>query len=288
MAGYVKLQRSIWQDPEFVQLPPGAQRLYLLLISQPDITHVGILPLMPARWSRFCADSTPADVRTDLSTLVAARFVLVDESTEEVWVRSYLVHDEAYNLTNGKKSLARAHAQVLSAALRNAIARVLVTVDVTVDSTLEVSQQPAASSHSQQPFPAATGDEFPDIADPVVAGALLLLLNWKCSTARNPGGLRRKLLAELPAEHGESLAAYLAAHPDATAEELAAHVLKVPGTSVPQSEPRRDWYADPTCATCAGDGMANTAPEGTPATYGPCDCRRTEPYMATIHELRPA
>ncbi len=49
MAGYVKLYRSVWQDPDFVALPPAAQRLYFLLISQPDLTHVGVLPLMPAR-----------------------------------------------------------------------------------------------------------------------------------------------------------------------------------------------------------------------------------------------
>jgi len=76
------------------------------------------------------------------------------------------------------------------------------------------------------------------------------------------------------AERGTDLRAYLNMRPAATAEELACHVLGVP-TGTPQS-PRKDaWTADPDCAVCGGDGLANTADPGEPAIYGPCPCRQS-------------
>ena len=43
MAGYVKLFRSIWNDPDFRALTRGQQQLYMLLISQQDLSNVGVL-----------------------------------------------------------------------------------------------------------------------------------------------------------------------------------------------------------------------------------------------------
>lgn len=132
-------------------------------------------------------------------------------------------------------------------------------------------------------------DSDPEPVTPAAA-ALKMYVDHRMVTdtgIRNPTAYRATLTSNAREDHRAPLRSYLDRRPNATAEELAAHVFAIPGISVPQSEPRRDWYADPTCPTCEGDGMANTAPEGTPATYGPCDCRRTEPYMATIHELHP-
>lgn len=75
-------------------------------------------------------------------------------------------------------------------------------------------------------------------------------------------------------ERGAELRAYVARHPQATAQELAAHVLRVPGISVRQSEAPPAWQADPACPHCDGSGLVNTGPEGGPATYDACDCRR--------------
>lgn len=49
-----------------------------------------------------------------------------------------------------------------------------------------------------------------------------------------------------------------------------------------QPAPEREaWYADPHCEACYGDGVKSVEDN----TYGPCDCRRAEPYMATVHHL---
>jgi len=122
------------------------------------------------------------------------------------------------------------------------------------------------------------------------AAALMIFLDHKVATVQpsNESGYRATVGAALKDEHRDALGAYLTRRPHATAVELAAHVLGVPGISVAQSEPKRDWYADPACEHGDGDGIANTAPEGAPAVYGPCDCRRTEPYLeplATVHAI---
>ena len=40
---------SIWKDGDFLSLPPSAQRLYMFLLSQPELTYCGTMPLRPAR-----------------------------------------------------------------------------------------------------------------------------------------------------------------------------------------------------------------------------------------------
>lgn len=44
------------------------------------------------------------------------------------------------------------------------------------------------------------------------------------------------------------------------------------------------WYEDPHCQVCDGTGVARDEDD----RFGPCECRRSEPYMATVHQLRGA
>lgn len=81
---------SIWSDPAFIELPPGPQRLYLFLFSQPDISIAGVLPLRERYWASRSAGYALAVQRRDLAVLCDRRFVVTDESTEEAMVRSYV------------------------------------------------------------------------------------------------------------------------------------------------------------------------------------------------------
>ncbi|MEM9610946.1 MAG: hypothetical protein AAGA99_26290 [Actinomycetota bacterium] len=89
---YAQLQTTIWADPDFAALPAGAQLLYLKLLSEPQLSHAGVCGLTERRWARSTADHDRADVEVALSALEAARFVVVDEDTEEVLVRSLVRH----------------------------------------------------------------------------------------------------------------------------------------------------------------------------------------------------
>lgn len=83
--------------------------------------------------------------------------------------------------------------------------------------------------------------------------------------------------------HGEELHRYLRRNPGATPADLARDVLGVKGIGEPPPKACAPaWHADPDCPQCAGDGLTNTAAEHAPAVYGPCSCRRAEPYPTAL------
>ena len=241
MAGYVKLLRSIWTDPDFIALTVDAQRLYMLLMSQDNLSHVGVLPLTPGRFSGLAGDTNTANIRLALTELEAARFIIIDETAEEIWVRSYITHDEAFKLTNGKKSLVNAYAEVFSKVLRPLIRAALTTVGVTVESTVnatvevtvELSQQPAAlilkpstSSSSQQPSPLPDAPEAPPLElvpnHDAAAAAIDAFIAFKITKddVGSPVRLQAKLRSTVPDEYGPALTAYLHRRPATDEREL--------------------------------------------------------------------
>lgn len=128
--------------------------------------------------------------------------------------------------------------------------------------------------------PPPTGDMTGPPPLKPAAAALKMLLDWKVANeCRGPETVYRKAVGPLLKEEWrDELSAYLDGRPRSSAEELAAHVLRVPGVSAAQSEVKRLYHVDPFCESCEGDGWANLAPEGEPAINGPCPCRRPEPY----------
>lgn len=115
---------SIWKDPAFVSLPAGAQRLYLFLLSQDDLSYCGVMPLKKSGWSRKAADLTVADIERDLKWLEGTDYpsaypsresaptplVVVDYETDELLVRSLLRRDGIWKQPNLLK-LARESAE---------------------------------------------------------------------------------------------------------------------------------------------------------------------------------
>lgn len=290
MAGYTKIVRSIWHDDDFKALAATTQRAYFMLVSQPDLTQCGILAITPGRWAQLAADTDTDDIRAEMLALEAAGFIVIDHRTEELWVRSFMKYDEGYRVPNIAKAITNSCEAISSKPLRRQVAKAVLTLGVTLPVTLErtlgESLQPvpvpaAAAEPPREPSESPGGSNL--ITDERSAAAIEMLIESKCSTARNPAGLRRKLRRELPSEHAAALAAYIELHAEATTTELAAYVLKVPGLSVAQSEPRRDWYANPDCPDCEGSGTAKLDDAGQ-GTYGPCPCRRPEPYPTTPQE----
>lgn len=94
MAGgdHGRILHRIWNDPDFRELHPVDQRMYFVTISQPLLTHAGIVPLTWKRWSTFSKHTSVADIETAVKTLAACpgRFVIVDDDYEELFVRSHL------------------------------------------------------------------------------------------------------------------------------------------------------------------------------------------------------
>lgn len=101
-----RILSSIWDDDDFRALPPSPQRMYLFLISQPDLEQSGVIPLRERRWARSAAGLTPDDVRADIKALEHATFIVIDEDTEELLVRSLIRRDNVWKQPNVFKAAA--------------------------------------------------------------------------------------------------------------------------------------------------------------------------------------
>lgn len=90
--GHGRVLSSIWEDTDFLALNEAEQRLYLFLISQPNLNHAGLLPLTLRRWARKAAGLTVAELEKRLQALADAHFIVVDDDTEEVFVSGFFHH----------------------------------------------------------------------------------------------------------------------------------------------------------------------------------------------------
>ena len=99
---HAPLLTSIWDDLDFCSLSCAAQRMYMQLLSQKRLSLVGVLPYSLNNLARGCAELTPADIQASLDELAGRDYVIIDESTGEILVRTILKHDPP----RGPKSIA--------------------------------------------------------------------------------------------------------------------------------------------------------------------------------------
>lgn len=96
-----KVLAAIWRDDDWLKLTANAQRVYILLLSQPKVTLCGTLDLAEKRWARMASDSSLADINAALLELSDAGFIVADGITEELAIRSFVRHD----LNTGRMNL---------------------------------------------------------------------------------------------------------------------------------------------------------------------------------------
>jgi hypothetical protein len=119
---YARLITAIWRNSEFRALDGGSQRVYMLLVTQPNISAAGTLPLTVRRWAEMATDTTVADINRALTVLAAGRFIGLDYSTEEVLVRSFVRWDGGYGNRKRLPVILAAAAEAVSPALRAMLA----------------------------------------------------------------------------------------------------------------------------------------------------------------------
>lgn len=117
-----RIQVTIWSDPDFRALAPGAQWTFMFLLSQPDLAHDGVIALRTRRWSQSAAGLTPSQLLTDLKQLHEARFVVIDVDAEELLVRSFIRRDRVYRQPNVLRAAADHLPVVTSESIRYELA----------------------------------------------------------------------------------------------------------------------------------------------------------------------
>jgi hypothetical protein len=119
---YAAIHLRIWADPDWRHLDVDAQHLYLLLISQPQMNLAGVLPLQTRKWASCVAGWDVSIVEKALHALTDTGFLVVDEDTEEVLVRTFIRNDGGYRTPGPLKSILRVAETIQGPRLRKVLA----------------------------------------------------------------------------------------------------------------------------------------------------------------------
>lgn len=98
---YGSIATTIWEDEDWWELTGEQQRVYLMLVTQPDISPVGILPMTLKRWANSTKGCTIEGLSETLRELSDAAYVVIDWRRETLLVRSFVRWDKGY--TNAKR-----------------------------------------------------------------------------------------------------------------------------------------------------------------------------------------
>lgn len=195
---YSNIVTDIWgKDDDFKALPSSAQRVYLMLFSQRDISAAGVLAITLTRWASYAADTSVASILSDVDTLVRGSYIVLDRDTDEILVRSFIRWDKGYRNPKRRPVLLDAIANVQSRAIRAAIDVELARLDATPSdveaaanphvNTLFDTQSDTLSDRQFQKTPMSNG-AYPSPQSPDRNPDSLRSSSARASTKSAPGG----------------------------------------------------------------------------------------------------
>jgi hypothetical protein len=118
---YGRIFSRIWDDKDFLALDQAPQRFYFFLLTQKNLSKAGVLPVTLRRWANSAADLDSKQALRLLSELDRARFVVWDDETEEVLIRTFIRGDEVYKLPNVMQTMVKDAAEIMSPKIRRAL-----------------------------------------------------------------------------------------------------------------------------------------------------------------------
>lgn len=176
---------SIWQDPDFVALKPAAKLVYLALLSQPDVSHLGVLSVAYGRWARALNGSAQW-VRECVEELAAARFVIIDPDAEQLLIRSFMRNDGVARQPNVLQAAATSIGSVASAKIADALLDELARIEVE-----EITEKTAPIVAAMKVQLKTLGEGFPEpFAEPFPEGFPVPLSKGSENPSGNPLGDR--------------------------------------------------------------------------------------------------
>ncbi len=125
---HARILVAIWSDPDFVSLKSNEQHAYFLLVSNRGLSRAGVLDYIPSRFSGLANDLTEARFRKAIDGLRAKKFVVIDDRTQELLIRTYVRHDGVLDRVNMGKATGTAFESVVSDGIRRAVGRELHTL----------------------------------------------------------------------------------------------------------------------------------------------------------------
>lgn len=117
---FAQIKLAIWADDDWRDLSPLARYLYLTLLTSPSLTHCGVADWRPARIAALNGMSAE-EVEHYGAELIEALYLVVDEESEEVLIRSFVRNDGLMKQPKMAVAMASAHAAVASQEIRGVI-----------------------------------------------------------------------------------------------------------------------------------------------------------------------
>lgn len=115
---HARIQTAIWLDDDFLDLTPEAQHLYLVITTQMSLTFCGVTAWHPGRISQLAHGWTVDKVEAAAAELSAGLYLVIDETTGEVLVRSFIRNDGLLTSPNIAKAMFRKFSEIGSRAIR--------------------------------------------------------------------------------------------------------------------------------------------------------------------------
>lgn len=115
------INTNIWTDQDWRDLPMAEQHLYMMLLSHPTLSYAGVGDWRTARLAAMTGDATPQSITAAAEGLQAARFVFIDEETEEILIRSFLRHDGLLKQPKLSISMVNAYGAIASSRIREVV-----------------------------------------------------------------------------------------------------------------------------------------------------------------------
>lgn len=209
----------MFDDPDVAALSPGAQRTYIMLSLREDISAAGVLPLTRRRW----ALTVPAEWRDQcddwLTELVDAQFIVIDEDTDELLVRSFIRDDKGYGNPKRRPLIGEATAAVASQAIRSVILGELRRLNVQFAGITDVvagqgvSDTGADRVSDRVSAPGPIGDPIGETKKPAVATVVGVVSSAVTTSNRKPETGNRKPAAKPPSD--DEFDAFWRAYPQA-------------------------------------------------------------------------
>lgn len=90
---FAQIQPKIWSDDDFLDLNMPEQWVYLHIATHPDLSYAGAMDWRPKRIAPKAHGLTLGEVTDAAEVLRAKRYLIIDDDTEEVLVRSFIRND---------------------------------------------------------------------------------------------------------------------------------------------------------------------------------------------------
>lgn len=116
-----RIRCSIWDDPDFLALTWQAQWLYHAILEQKDLSLCGVLTYTPKRFAKLAPNIKPAEVVRAMDLLRERRFIVLDDDTDELWVRTFVKGDGVISKPNSVIGMAHDFGAIHSQPIRQGL-----------------------------------------------------------------------------------------------------------------------------------------------------------------------